>query len=164
MRRRSAASCAGTSFFRSNVSPWFARSPFIRLVTQQVQESLEIQPIRLGAPPAAVHLEARRVDHEILDPVRDQKPMQPESIPAGFVQTYHPSLSRKRELPLRPLDRREQSLPIARNHLASENLPSKASDEAQRPSPSSSARQSVSSSAVVSKLRVVAVIVYSSVE
>jgi hypothetical protein len=116
---------------------------------QQVQQSLEIDSIRLRAPSPAIHLEARGIDHEILDAVRDQEAMQPEAIAAGLVQAHHAnrrnSASRnpKRisllraagELALRPLDRREQPAPIACDHLAPKDLPSKAPGKAQLPAP-----------------------------
>jgi hypothetical protein len=53
-----------------------------------------IEPMWRGglAPPLKpTHLDARRVDHRVLDPPRHQVPVEPEAVPARLVAAYHPA-------------------------------------------------------------------------
>ena len=56
---------------------------------QQRQQPAQVELIRLTPPRAAIHLNARRVHHVIGHAVRQQKAVQPETIPTRFIATDH---------------------------------------------------------------------------
>jgi len=59
-------------------------------VAQQHRQQLEaIKPVGLGAPGSAVHFDAGGVDHDVIDALLDQPPVQPPFIAAGLVARVH---------------------------------------------------------------------------
>ena len=56
---------------------------------QHRQQLVAIEPIGLGSPGAPVHLDARGVDHDVVDALLDQPPVQPPAVAAGFVAGMH---------------------------------------------------------------------------
>jgi hypothetical protein len=56
---------------------------------QHRQQLVAIEPVRLGPPGAPVHLDARGVDHDVVDALLDQPPVQPPTVAAGLVTGMH---------------------------------------------------------------------------
>jgi hypothetical protein len=53
---------------------------------------VHLQALRLCPAGAAIHLDARRVDHGVFDALADAKTVQPNPIAASFVATHHAGL------------------------------------------------------------------------
>src|SRR5215510_12508768 len=56
---------------------------------QQPQQLVAIEPIGLGAFGTPVDLDARGVDHDAVDPLLAQPPVQPPAVAAGFVAAVY---------------------------------------------------------------------------
>jgi hypothetical protein len=56
---------------------------------QRAHQSLAVEPIALGPPRPAVHLDARRIDNVVLNAVPAQQPIQPEAVVTGLVARQH---------------------------------------------------------------------------
>ncbi len=59
------------------------------MAQQHRQQLVAIEPIGLGPPGVSVHLDARGVDHDVVDTLLDQPAMQPPAVTAGFVAGVH---------------------------------------------------------------------------
>jgi hypothetical protein len=63
------------------------------MVAQQHRQQLvAIEPVGLCTPGAPVDFDARRVDHDVVDAVLDQPPVQPPTVAARLVARMHPGL------------------------------------------------------------------------
>src|ERR1039457_1151154 len=72
-------------------------SPLSAGIAQQHRQQLvTIQPVGLGAPRAAVHFNARRIHHDVVDTVFDEPAVQPEAVAPGLIAAAHARLRRKR--------------------------------------------------------------------
>ena len=69
---------------------------------QHRQQLVAIEPIGLGAPGAPVHLDARGVDHDVVDALLDQPAVQPPAVAAGLVAGVHLGLRRSGRSALAP--------------------------------------------------------------
>src|ERR1700737_3912298 len=56
---------------------------------QHPQQFARVQPVGLRTALASVHLDARRVDHPVVDPNCREVPMQPKTVAPRFVTTPH---------------------------------------------------------------------------
>jgi hypothetical protein len=100
-------------FHRGNPNHTPDRLRTARKVTRQkIEQRHQIHPVRLRAPLPSVHLDAGRVDDEVLDPMRGEEAMQPEAIPARFVAAHHPRIGREPKPLLRPGNLRQKRLSI----------------------------------------------------
>jgi hypothetical protein len=87
-------------------------------MTQEHGEQLmDIQAIRFRPAVAAIDLEARRVDHGVLDALADEKTMEPKAIAAGFVATHHPGRLGQAKAACGPAYLLQDRLAIARQGL-----------------------------------------------
>jgi hypothetical protein len=59
---------------------------------QHRQQLVAIEPVGLCTPGAPVHFDTRRVDHDVVDALSDQPPVQPPTVAAGLVAAMHPGL------------------------------------------------------------------------
>ena len=100
-----------------------APHPFPAVMPQQLSHQFDrVQAVGLRAPPPAIDLDARRIDHDIVDPAGHQRAVDPEPVSAGFVAAPHRRVGRQAE-PLRrppprtgPTPGRPPSPPAADGH------------------------------------------------
>ena len=57
----------------------------VEMTAEHRQELLEINEIRRGSSGATIHLNARRVHHEVVNTQPGEIPVDPESVPSGLV-------------------------------------------------------------------------------
>ena len=68
------------------------------MVTNQLlNQLLGVQAIGLGSSVPTTHFDARRIDHDIIDPTLQQNPVDPETIATRFVATPYRSVGRQAE-------------------------------------------------------------------
>src|SRR3712207_1540299 len=75
---------------------------------QRPQQHRRVQPVGLGAPRLAVHLQAAGVHHPAADPLRGEAPLQPEPVVAGLVAEDDPHLTAAARLLLTGLQTAQQ--------------------------------------------------------
>jgi hypothetical protein len=70
-------------------------APHLRLLAppphQLAQQLPDIQTIRLRPTPTTIHLDARRIHHDVLQACLPQMTIQPETIPTRLKAAHHPS-------------------------------------------------------------------------
>ena len=62
------------------------------MAQQHRQQLVAIESVGLCTPGAPVDFDARRVDHDVVDALSDQPPVQPPTVAAGLVAAMHPGL------------------------------------------------------------------------
>ena len=86
---------------------------------QGPQHLLAIDPVGLRPPGPLIHHNARRIEHMVRDPCRQQETMQPKPVVASLVAAHH--RRHRSQRPRRPLadalDQRQQASMIAALHL-----------------------------------------------
>ena len=102
---------------------------------QQIQEPGEIQPIRLRAARAAIHVDARGIDHVIRDGVRDQIPVQPKPVAARFVTTDDRCVRQQLQPHLRARNFFQDLIDRAGRNLSDPRARSQAGGDPQLPAP-----------------------------
>src|SRR6266581_8162020 len=91
--------------------------PLSRVVPHQHGQQLaRVQAVRLRTPHPPVDLDARRVHHAVVDPLRYQVPVQPESVSTCLVAAPHPRRRRQTKRPLRLRDLTLQSPQVPGRH------------------------------------------------
>ena len=85
-----------------------------RIPQQQVHQLRRVEPIRLRAARAAIHLDTRGIHHEVGDAARRQPPVQPEPIAPRLVTGVHRRVDRETEARLR-----RQDLALQCGHISS---------------------------------------------
>ena len=83
---------------------------------------MRIQSVGLGTPPPPLHLNARRIDHNVVDSRLEQPPVQPETIAPRFVAAHNLRPRRQPHTLLRLLHQLEQPHAIAGLELMSAYL------------------------------------------
>jgi hypothetical protein len=85
--------------------------PLAAVPADQHREELgDVQSVTLGAPEAAVDLDAGGVDDEVMDALRGQVAMEPEAVTSRLVATEDGGVLRQFEPLLGPLDLGSQDL------------------------------------------------------
>ena len=91
---------------------------FARVIAHQhPHQPRAFQPVGLGAPLPAIHLDAGRVHDQILDARLAQPPMNPKPIAARFIHRAHRRISRQPEVALGLSDRLLQAGEVAGRHI-----------------------------------------------
>ena len=75
-----------TRHARHAAHPWLAAA----MREKHTHQLLDIDPIGLDPALAAIDLDARRIQHLVLDPLLPKPTMQPEAVIAGFVTRHDP--------------------------------------------------------------------------
>jgi hypothetical protein len=91
---------------------------------EEIQQPSQIEAIRLRAPRAPIHLDARRIDDVIRDGVGHQSPVQPKGLATGLVTAHDRRIGRQPEATLRAGDLLHDPIRrTSRNLLHARSLP-----------------------------------------
>src|SRR6202022_1661165 len=121
----------------------------IDMAAEHRQELLEIKDIGLGSSRAAIHLNARRVDDEIVNAHTGEIPVDPKSITSDLVTARDRRIGRELEALFRSRQLLPQSIPGVGRECAAADPLSKLRRETHLPLPSTKFdrhQQSVTSS------------------
>lgn len=88
------------------------------IANQHAQQLRRIEAIALGPPLAAVDLDARRVDHHVLDSLGQETAMQPEAVPSRLIAAHYRAIRWQSQPSLGRGDLSAQARHIAGGHVA----------------------------------------------
>jgi hypothetical protein len=106
------------------------------IAQQQCQQPFRIEPIGLRAARAPVHLDARRIHHQVRDTDARQLPVHPKPIQPGFIATDHRRVRTHSESSLAGRDLFSNPPPRIRSHRPPARRPADPRGKAQFPFPS----------------------------
>src|ERR1700730_3252038 len=109
---RCASSCSALG---TRATDHTRRSP-AWLTHQHRQQLVAIEAVGLGAPGTTIDFDAGRIDHQIVDALRNQPAVQPETVATRLIATVHDHCSDQTRACLRLGDGRQRCPLIASHH------------------------------------------------